>query len=280
MSKISEHLKNSAQFLRESGVAEPRREAVSLLCFALGKNQTFLIAHDDYELSDVEEARFIKIVERRANREPFQYITGSQNFYGLDFVVSKDVLIPRPETELLVEAAIVILRENARFCEIGVGSGCISVTILHELKTANAVALDVSEKALTVARQNAEKHKVSERLELRKSDVFENLNDEKFDLIVSNPPYISVEEMKTLQNEVREFEPVTALTDGLNGLSIIEKIIKDAPLYLNKNGFLLLEIGHLQSAEVKAMFNKTIWREAESLLDFQRIERIIKAQIK
>ena len=278
MSKISEHLKNSAEILRESGVAESRREAVSLLSFALDKDQTYLIAHDDYKLSDEEETRFRDFVKRRANREPFQYITGKQNFYGLDFIVSKDVLIPRPETELLVEMAIKILPENARFCEVGVGSGCIAVTILHELKTANAVALDVSEKALTMARLNAEKHEVSERIELKQSDVYKNLNAEKFDLIVSNPPYISIKEMKTLQSEVRDYEPAQALTDGTNGLSIIEKIIKNAPCYLNENGFLLLEIGHLQSAEVKAMFDETIWREVESLPDFQKIERVIKAQ--
>lgn len=275
---ISQNLKNATAILRESGVAEPRREAVSLLSFALDKNQTFLIAHDDEELSDAEETRFRDFIKRRASREPFQYITGRQEFYGLDFVVSKDVLIPRPETELLVGTAIEILKENARFCEIGVGSGCISVTILYELKTTNAVALDISEKATAVARLNAEKHKVAERLELRVSDVYECLNGEKFDLIVSNPPYISAAEMKTLQIEVRDYEPATALTDGTNGLSIIEKIITDAPRYLNENGFLLLEIGHLQAVEVKAMFDKTIWREVESLFDFQRIERIIKAQ--
>ena len=280
MPKISEHLKNSVEILRDSGVAEPRREAVSLLSFALDRNQAFLIAHDDYELSVKEETRFREYIKRRANREPFQYIAGRQNFYGLDFIVSKDVLIPRPETELLVENAIEILKQNARFCEVGVGSGCISVIILHELKTTDAVAVDVSEKALAMARRNAEKHKVSERLELKKSDVYENLNGEKFDLIVSNPPYISVEEMKTLQLEVRRYEPATALTDGADGLSIIEKIIRDAPRFLSKNGFLLLEIGHLQANEVKAMFDKTVWQTVLSLRDFQNIERIIKAQLR
>jgi release factor glutamine methyltransferase len=277
---ISETLRNAGEILRESGVAESRREAVSLLSFALNKNQTFLIAHNDYELSDEEEMRFRDYIERRANREPFQYITGRQEFYGLDFVVSKDVLIPRPETELLVETAIEILPGNGRFCEVGVGSGCISVSILHEIKTVTAIGLDISEKALKIARTNAETNEVSERLELRKSDVYENLRGEKFELIVSNPPYISAEEMKILQTEVRDYEPAPALTDGANGLSIIEKIIKDAPRYLNENGFLLLEIGHLQAVEVKAMFDKTIWHDVESLPDFQGIERVIKAKIK
>ncbi len=277
---IAEHLASAIEQLKNAQVAAAPREAKSLLAFALGANQTFLVAHSEYKLSEAEEIHFQTILDRRVKREPFQYITGSQEFHGLDFVVSKDVLIPRPETELLVETAIGILPENGRFCEVGVGSGCISVTILHELKSTNAVALDISEKTLTIARLNAEKHQVNERLELRKSDVFENLNDGKFDLIISNPPYISVEEMKTLQTEVRDYEPATALTDGADGLSIIEKIIRDAPRHLIENGLLLLEIGHLQSAEVKAMFDTTIWREVESLPDFQQIERIIKAKIK
>ncbi len=277
---ISQILKNAAQILSESGVAEPRREANSLLAFALNKNQTFLIAYDEYELSDEEETRFLEFIKRRANREPFQYITGRQEFYGLDFTVTPDVLIPRPETELLVETAIEILREDAKFCEVGVGSGCISTAILHEIKTAEAVGLDISEAALNIARRNAAANKVAERLDLRMSDVFETLNGEKFDLIVSNPPYISREEMKTLQPEVRDYEPATALTDSADGISIIRKIIADAPQFLNEKGFLLLEIGHLQSAEVKGMFEKTMWREVESRLDFQGIERVIMAKKK
>lgn len=276
--KISQLLKTSAEILRASGVAEPRREANSLLAFALNKNQTFLIAHDDYELSVDEKNLYRQFVKRRASREPFQYITGKQEFHGLDFVVSPDVLIPRPETEMLVELGIEILPENARFCEVGVGSGCIAVSILHEIKTATAIGLDISDAALKISRQNAEANQVAERLELRKSNIFENLRDDFFDLIVSNPPYISSEEMKTLQIEVRDFEPETALTDGANGLSIIEKIIAEAPRLLKKKGFLLLEIGHRQSAEVQAMFDKSVWREVEALKDFQQIERVIKAE--
>ncbi len=276
--KISEHLKISAATLRESGVAEPRREANSLLAFALNKNQTFLIAHDDYELSESEKTRFQELIRRRAAREPFQYITGRQEFYGLDFAVSPAVLIPRPETEMLVAAAIEILRGNARFCEVGIGSGCVSTAILHRIETATAAGLDVSETALEIARMNAEANRVGVRLELRKSDVYESLNAEKFDLIVSNPPYISREEMKTLQMEVRAYEPVTALTDGADGLSIIERIIAGAPRFLNAEGILLLEIGHRQAAEVKEMFDPNVWRSVESLPDFQRIERVIKAR--
>lgn len=281
MPNVAETLRNAAEVLRAGGVAQPRREAASLLAFALGKDKTFLVARPEYELSGAEETLFDEFARRRAAREPFQYITGTQEFYGLEFVVTTDVLIPRPETETIVENAIEILSRRAAptFCEVGVGSGCISAAILHELKTARAVGLDVSSNALTIARKNADKHGVSARLELMISDVFSRLRREKFDLIVSNPPYISAEEMKTLQPEVRAFEPATALTDGGDGFSIIEKIVETAPRHLKNNGFLLMEIGFGQAAKAAAMFDAKLWRAIEILPDLQGIARTVKAQI-
>ncbi len=278
--KISEVLKTATEILQKSGIAEPRREANSLLAFTLRKDKTFLIAHSEYELSDAEETKFQSFLERRAGREPFQYITENQEFYGLDFLLTPDVLIPRPETEMIVENAFETLkaRKNARFCEIGVGSGCISISILYEIQTASATGLDVSEKALAIAGKNAQRHKVSERLELKLSDVFDNLNDEQFDLIVSNPPYIPCQDIANLQAEVRRFEPLNALTDGKNGLSIIEKIITGAPEFLRPNGFLLMEIGFGQADEVKKMFEAEFWQSVEILPDLQNIPRMVKAQ--
>jgi release factor glutamine methyltransferase len=279
--KIAKILKNATEILQKSGIAEPRREANSLLIFTLKKDQTFLIAHNDYELSGDEQLQFQSLLQRRANREPLQYIRGEQEFYGLDFTLTPDVLIPRPETEIVVENAIEILREleNTRFCEIGVGSGCISISILHEVENTSATGADISAKALKIAKINAEKHQVAERFELKISDVFDNLNNEKFDLIVSNPPYIPRKDIENLQAEVREFEPLNALTDGKDGLSIIEKIIADAPKFLKLNGFLLMEIGHSQADEVKEMFDAKIWRTIEFLPDLQGIPRVVKSQI-
>jgi len=277
---IIEHLNNAAKILRSSGIEQSRREAASLLAFALEKDKTFLIAHPEYELSNVEERRFRGFLKRRACREPFQYLTGKQEFYGLDFLVTPDVLIPRPETELIVETAIEILcgETRAQFCEVGVGSGCISVSILHEIKSANAIGFDISSRALKIAKKNAEIHLISERLELKISDVFEVLEDEKFDLIVSNPPYISSEDTKNLQAEVRDFEPLMALTDGGDGVSIIEKIITGAPTFLKDGGFLLLEIGFAQANRVSAMFSPQIWNDVTILPDLQGIARMVKAQ--
>jgi release factor glutamine methyltransferase len=282
MTTISETLKYAAGVLKEHGVAEPRREAASLLALALGKDRTFLIAHPEYELSENEKDAFEKLLARRAAGEPLQYIRGRQEFFGLDFVVGPDVLIPRPETELLVEAAVEILKtkENPRFCEIGVGSGCISVAILHEVKTASAVGADVSVKALETARFNAEKNSVAERLKLVESDVFENIEKERFDLIVSNPPYVPAADFATLQREVRDFEPHIALTDGGDGLSIIEKIIGGAPGFLKPDSFLLMEIGFNQSNKVRGMFALDVWEAVEFLPDLQGIPRIARARLK
>ncbi|HEX8369086.1 MAG TPA: peptide chain release factor N(5)-glutamine methyltransferase [Pyrinomonadaceae bacterium] len=281
MPNIAENIKIAARILQENGIVEARREAGSLLAFALRKDKTFLIAHPEYELSREEETRFREFLQRRAAREPFQHITGRQEFYGLDFVVTKDVLIPRTETELIVENAIEILRdkENSAFCEIGVGSGCISVSILHEIKTATASGFDVSEKAIEIAKLNAENNGVLNRLSLKMSNIFSALRNEKFDLIVSNPPYIPREDIQTLQPEVRNFDPLTALTDGGDGLSIIEKIICESPKFLKSDGFLLLEIGFKQAREVREMFRAETWQSVEILPDLQGIPRMVKARI-
>ncbi len=281
MANITETLEKAAETLRRSEIAEPRREAATLLAFALDKDKIYLIAHSEYELLAAEETYFQALLQRRASREPFQQIAGRQEFFGLDFIVTKDVLIPRPETELIVEHAINILREleSPRFCEVGTGSGCISVSILHELKNASAIGLEISEKALEITSRNAEIHRVAERLDLKISDVFAALTQEKFDVIVSNPPYIAREEIDELQPEVRDYEPHVALTDENDGFSIIEQLIEEAPRFLESDGFLLIEIGFNQAAHVIEMFDAKIWRAVEILPDLQNIPRMVRAQI-
>ncbi len=282
MSNISEILKFATEILQKNGIDEPRREAKSLLAFALDKDQTFLIAHPEYQLNKEQEQHFDKLLERRAAREPFQYITGKQEFYGLDFIVSPDVLIPRPETEIIVENAIDFLKEkvNPRFCEIGVGSGCISVSVLNEIKTATAISVDISKNALKIARQNAEKHLVYERLELKVSDLFSNIGNEKFDLIVSNPPYIPESDLINLQAEVKTFEPHSALFAKKDGLEIVENIIYESPMFLKNGGLLLIEIGIGQSEKIEKMISDDIWKKINFVRDLQGIPRTLKAQKK
>ncbi|MCA1639234.1 MAG: peptide chain release factor N(5)-glutamine methyltransferase [Acidobacteria bacterium] len=176
-------------------------------------------------------------------------------------------------------SSIAQILRKAEFCEVGIGSGCISVSILHKVKTAKAIGLDISATALEIARTNAEAHRVLERLKLEKSDVFEVLCDEKFDLIVSNPPYVPSKDVETLQAEVRNFEPLLSLTDGKDGFSIIEKIIDGAPKFLKENGLLLMEIGFNQASKVEEMFSPDIWCIINILPDLQGVPRMVKAQI-
>ncbi len=281
MPNIAESVEKTAKIFNSAEIDDPRREAASLLCFALARDRVFLIAHPEYELRDDEAELFDLIVKRRASREPFHHITGVKEFYGLDFLVSPDVLIPRPETEMLVAKGIEILRglDSPVFCEVGVGSGCIAVSLVHHVESATAVGLDISKAAIAIARSNADNYQVSDRLRLQLSDVYSGLFNERFHLIVSNPPYIPAEDIAGLQPEVRDFEPRAALTDDGSGLSIIEKIVRQAPTYLNTGGFLVLEIGIDQAGQIRNMFDPEIWSRVEIVQDFQGIPRMVCAAL-
>ncbi|MFT3744119.1 MAG: peptide chain release factor N(5)-glutamine methyltransferase [Pyrinomonadaceae bacterium] len=280
---ISAAITAAAAKLQAAGVEDARREASSLLAFVLDRESVFLIAHPEYELSGDETQRFAAAIERRANREPFHYIVGKKEFYGLEFIVAPGVLIPRPETELLVEDAIKLLSgcSNPHFLEIGVGSGCISVSILHNVPNATAIGVDISETALSIAAANANQHNVANRLILTSSNVYESVDvHTRFDLIVSNPPYIPDSDLPTLQSEVREFEPHSALFGGNDGLNIVRRIVSDAPRFLKIGGHILIEIGFGQAASVKELFDGSIWDEIGFIRDLQGIERHVKAKFR
>jgi len=281
---ISSALSSAAEILKDAGVPDPRREAASLLASALNRPSSFLIAHPEYELKDDETARFDGFIARRAAREPFQYITERQEFYGLEFGVTPDVLIPRPETEILVEEAIKELKipnelKKLAFCEIGVGSGCISISILHNVPNAAAIAIDISKKAISVAQRNSENHGVADRLTFIEGDLFAGI-DHKFDLIVSNPPYISDADLTDMQKEVRDFEPHNALFAGTDGLDVIRRIIGEAPKHLDSGGLLLIEIGFGQSKILRDQVDPTVWSKLEVIPDLQGIERILKVRLR
>lgn len=282
MPRLAEKLDEADAILRDNGVVDSRREAGSLLALALKRDKTFLIAHPEYLLDPAEERIVDGFVRRRASHEPFQYISGVQEFYGLEFEVTPDVLIPRPETEMVVERALELIGAHgfSSFCEVGIGSGCIAVSILHNAKDTRALGLDISPAALNVARRNAEKHHVGQRLSLLESDIFGSLRDQRFELIVSNPPYVPVRDIDGLQAEVRDHEPRLALTDGADGVSIIRRIVLDAPRFLRSNGSLLIEIGFDQSERVVAMFDPLVWHLPELLPDLQGIPRLVCSRMK
>lgn len=276
---IAEALRDAVQRLAAAGLKEAQKDARLLLSFALGRPKEFLFAHPEYELSEEEQSSFDEAVHRRENHEPVQYITGRTEFYGLEFTVSPAVLIPRPETEILVENAVNALRGKTapRFCEIGVGSGCISVSMLCELPNAAAIAGDLSRDALEIARRNAERHNVLDRLDLRLSDVFDSVAEDAFDAVVSNPPYISLDEVAELDSEVRDFEPKMALTDGADGLGVIRRIIEDSYHKLAAGGVLFMEIGHCQSESVRTLLSPEKWFDVRFFTDLQSIPRVLRA---
>lgn len=264
-----------------AGVPEARREASSLLSFVLGKDRTFLISHAEDPVDDDSLGQLREFVERRATGEPLQYITGIQDFFGREFRVTPDVLIPRPETELLVEAALEVLgRDKPFICDVGTGSGCIAVTLLCEVRDARAVAVDKSSAALEVAKLNAVRQSVEDRAVFLVSDCFNALdpNEYQFDLIVSNPPYVSEAALAGLQREVRDHEPLVALSPGPDGLSVIRRLLSDAPAYLKTNGHLLMEIGFDQGETVQGLIDPTVWSLLEVRPDLQSIPRIVVLQ--
>ena len=277
---IAQAIVEAAQILRQAGVPEARREAASLLEHIMGRDRTFLITHAESALASSEVRRLRDMVERRAAGEPLQYITGHQGFYGLDFEVTPDVLIPRPETELLVETALGILDKAEKpplICDVGTGSGCIPISILHERPFAQAIGLDISLPALRVAARNSARHNVRERLALVASDCFAALRSDRapFSMIVSNPPYIAEAAHAELQREVRDHEPRVALTPGGNGLSVIRHLITDAPRFLDSGGHLLMEIGFDQHEAVGEIIDRQVWELLDIHKDLQGIPRIV-----
>jgi release factor glutamine methyltransferase len=277
---IDEALAEATTVLTEARIPDGAKEASSLLTHILGRDRAFTIAHPEYHLAATERSDFENLVQRRARHEPFQYIVGRKEFYGLEFEVTPDVFIPRPETELLVETAIKRFSEqnHPHFCEVGVGSGCISVSILHEIPAATATSVDISEKALEIARRNALKHNVMDRLSLLVSDVFKNVDERSFDAVLSNPPYVPFKEFQTLQAEVRDHEPSVALTDGSEGLSIIESIAAGAVDQVKIGGSLLVEFGFGQADSVQEILNATGWTKIELIADLQGIPRLASAR--
>ena len=279
MATVAEILDHAAGRLSEAGIADPRREAASLVALAIVRERSFLIAHPEYRLTAEEAEKCAELVDRRAGREPLQYIRGSQEFFGLEFEVTSDVLIPRPETEAVVEAGLEFLaaKPSPRVLEIGVGSGCIIVSLLANSRGARGTGTDVSKTAIETARRNAARHGVDEMVELVETDVYSELDAGRFDLIVSNPPYVPAKDMATLQEEVREFEPRIALTDEADGLTIIRRVVEGAPDRLVSGGLLLMEIGFGQHREVAGLFDENVWEIVEFLPDLQGIPRVVSA---
>jgi release factor glutamine methyltransferase len=252
------------------------RDAELLLMRALEKDRAWLLTHPDAPIEPNQLAQYKTWINRRQRHEPIQYILGEQEFYGLVFHVTRDVLIPRPETEHLVEATLERLPENTplRIADIGTGSGAIAIALAHKLPQAKITALDISTAALAVAKENAVRHNVAERIDFRQSDLLEAAPGELFDAIVSNPPYVATTE--ELEPQVRNYEPQTALYAGETGLDIYRRLIPQAKAALKPEGWLLIEIGHGQSKALAELLHD--WANTEFVDDLQGIPRVAIAR--
>jgi len=283
---IIEAINNAANLLSTAGITNARFDAEVLLAHFIRKDRAWLITHRDDTLNDEDRRDFDEAIQRRTRRKPLQYIIGNQEFWGLEFRVTPDVLIPRPETEFIIEATLAIMQKRnqpARIIDLCTGSGCIAVSLAKELTSAHVIATDASKKALAVARENARNHGVTDRIRYLEGDLFEPLEEldirGQIDIIVTNPPYVRSGDLTALQPEVRDHEPALALFAGSEGTEIAAKIISNAPEYLKKNGALIMEMGLGQAEALKLMFEATNeYAKPEILKDLAGIDRVIVAK--
>ncbi len=288
MGRLDELREAARRQLEAGGIAAARESVDILLAAALGRDRAFLHAHPEYQLTPGELARFTEYMDRRLRGEPAQYILGRQEFYGRDFEVTPAVLIPRPETELLVEAALEkagamkLASAPVRLVDVGTGSGCIAITLALELaargQIAQVVATDISPAALAVAENNARRWRAA--VAFQSGDWLEAWRGQagQFDLIVSNPPYIPESELAGLQREVREHEPRVALMAGETGLENYARLLPAALRLLTPGGWLILEMGYRSAEGVRNWF--TDWAEVETRCDLQGWPRVLLAQKK
>jgi release factor glutamine methyltransferase len=273
-------VRQAEERIASSARGEARRDAETLLMHVLDRDRAYLYARPELELACGELTRYHEATERRAGGEPLQYITGHQQFWGLDLLVNPAVLIPRPETEHAVEAALELVRNVPRphIVDVGTGSGCIALALAAELPHAKIEAVDISAAALSVARENAQRLRLADHITFSQADLLERhlAQGPIFDLVVSNPPYVGEGEAEKLQIEVREHEPHCALFGGAEGLDIYRRLIPQAKTILKSGGWLVLEIGYMQSEQVRELLSR--WQDVRSVADLRGIPRVTVAR--
>ena len=292
MPTIAEAITEGASRLRDSDVSEARRTAGVLLGHALGADRAHLLIKSNEPVDESQYREYLRYIERRASGEPLQYITGHQEFYNLDFIVTPAVLIPRPETEFLVEQVINLapnlagdLSHKQRaaggplIVDVGTGSGCIAVALAANIERAEILAVDVSGAALEVARRNAERHGVAVRVQFLEGDLLDPLAgrglEGAVDTIASNPPYVERDGPIAVEREVREWEPHVALFGGADGLGFYRRLLSDAPKYLKPGGYLIIEIGYGQLQAMREMIGASGLELACVTEDLQGIPRTL-----
>lgn len=291
---VGKLLKWTTDFLRKHESESPRLDAEVLLAFARGCQRIELYTAFEEEPPEEIKVRFRELVKKRAQGEPVAYLVGNKEFFSLNFKVTRDCLIPRPETEHLVVAAIDIAKQldqsragegnpkPVRIIDLGTGSGCIAITLAKHLPHAEVTAVDRSEAALALAKQNAEAHGLSDRIQFVQSDWFSAFASQsptpQWDIVVSNPPYISQAEYAKLAKTVREFEPITALVSGPDGTEDIQKLAQQAPTHMPVGGHLLVEMSPMIATPVQNLFSTSPWSYEKTIKDLSHHARIAVAK--
>jgi release factor glutamine methyltransferase len=265
----------------ENDVPSPRLNAELLMTFVLGRERAYLYAHPERELTADEQSRYDEVARERARGCPTQYITGHQEFWGLDLLVSPAVLIPRPETEHVVETVLELVNDyhsgsRLRLVDVGTGSGCIALALASELPQAEVHACDISEEALEMARINAARLALGGKVLFRKSDLLSVYPGELFDFVVSNPPYVGEADADKVQKQVREFEPRIAVFSGQEGMEIYRKLVPQAQEHLRPGGWFVTEIGFSEEAKVRELLAG--WQQIRVTADLQEIPRVVAAR--
>ena len=273
MTTIAETIEHAAALLAPSPTAH--RDAELLLLHTTRMTKADLLTHPEHELTERQTNHYQAAIARRALHEPVQYIIGTQEFYGRPFIVNPLVLIPRPETEHLVEAALALTPRPSRILDVGTGSGILAITLALELSHATVTATDISAPALAVAQQNA-RSLGADHVRFVASNLFAKLDDARFDCIVSNPPYVATSE--ALEPQVRDYEPASALYAGDDGLAIYRRLIPEAAAHLQPAGYLLLEIGQGQRDAIAALLQTSSFSDIRFIDDLQGIPRVAIAQ--
>jgi release factor glutamine methyltransferase len=287
--QLKQALDSAILRLTAAHVPSPRMNAELLLMFSLNCDRAYLYAHPERELMNDEQSRYDQALDERARGVPTQYITGHQEFWGMDLIVTPAVLIPRPETEHVIETVLELAgvesaggRQNLphmaglRIVDVGTGSGCIALALAKELPQAEIHATDISADALEVARANAARHQLESRIQFRQTDLLAGFENNGFDFIASNPPYVGESEEDEVQLEVRKFEPRGAVFAGTTGIEVIQRLIPEAYAALRPGGWLVMEISGTISEEVRRLLKD--WNEVRIRPDLQSIPRVAQAR--
>ena len=268
-------IKNGTLALKENKISSHRIDSEILLSSVLGKSREEILINLDEKINSRDIFSFKKLIERRSSKEPLAYILKEKEFWSKKFEVNESTLVPRPETELMLEKLIKIYKDKKiNILDIGTGSGCILISLLSELKNSIGVGIDISTEALKIAKKNAKKHKINNKIFFYNKS-FTVIYDRKFDLIVSNPPYLLTKDIRNLQEDIKRFEPLIALDGGNDGLDVIKKVIYKAKNILKFDGMLALEIGNGQFRKVSNILFKNNFRIKYKLKDYKDNTRII-----